>query len=84
MAGGLPISLMNVPAYQETSDRIKAMFATTDPVEARNIAHDLHIDYIYVDGLDRHDYPGVAKFDNSPEQFAPALKRGPVAVYQVR
>ncbi len=49
MAGGLPISLMNVPEYQATSARIEEMFATASPAEASAIAHALHIDYIYVD-----------------------------------
>jgi hypothetical protein len=84
MAGGLPISLMNVPAYQQTSDRIRTLFASPDPKEAQAIAHDLRIDYIYVDGLDRQRYPGTAKFDSSPDQFAPAFKRGAAAVYQVK
>jgi hypothetical protein len=84
MAGGLPISLMSVPAYQQTSDRIKGMFAATDPREASAIAHDLRIDYIYVDDLDRAHYPGAAKFDRSPEQFVAVFRRGAVGVYQVR
>jgi hypothetical protein len=84
MAGGLPISLMRVPEYQQTSDRVKAMFVTEDARGAWTIAHDLRIDYIYVDALDRARYPGTAKFDHSPEQFTPAFKRGPVGVYQVR
>jgi hypothetical protein len=84
MAGGLPISLMSVPAYQQSSDRIKAMFASFDSKAAQAIAHELHIDYVYVDGLDRDTYPGVIKFDNSPEQFVPAFKRGAVGVYRVQ
>jgi hypothetical protein len=84
MAGGLPISLMSVPAYQQSSDRIKAMFASFDSKAAQAIAHELHIDYVYVDGLDRDAYPGTIKFDNSPEQFVPAYKRGAVGVYRVQ
>jgi len=84
MAGGLPISLLNVPAYQQTSDRIKTMFETNDAKQAQTIARDLHIDYVYVDELDRQRYPGTAKFDSSPDQFAPTFKRGTVGVYQVK
>ena len=84
MAGGLPISLMRVPAYQQTSERVKEMFATADAAEAAAIAHDLGIDYIYVDALDRAMYPGADKFDHAPEQFTPEFRRGPVGVYLVR
>ena len=84
MAGGLPISLMNVPEYQATSARIEEMFATASPAEASAIAHALHIDYIYVDDDDRSRYSGVAKFDASPEQFSLGFRRGAVAVYIVK
>jgi hypothetical protein len=84
MAGGLPISLMSVPEYQQRSDRIREMFASPDSKAAQAIAHELHIDYVYVDGLDRDTYPGAIKFDSSPEQFVPAFKRGAVGVYRVQ
>ena len=84
MAGGLPISLMNVPAYQATTDRVRQMFSTPSPIEAAAIARELGIDYIYVDGLDRARYPGAAKFDTAPGQFAPAFRRGAVGVYAVK
>ena len=60
------------------------MFASNDAHEAASIAHDLRVDYIYVDALDRATYPGVEKFDRSPELFVSRFKRGPVAVYEVR
>lgn len=84
MAAGLPISLMNVPEYQATSSQVQQMFATSNVAEASAIAHHLRIDYIYVDGGDRGRYPGVAKFDTSPEQFPVGFRRGPVAVYVVK
>ena len=84
MAAGLPISLMSVPAYQQRSDLVKTMFASNDAHEAATIAHDLRVDYIYVDALDRATYPGVEKFDRSPDLFVSRFKRGAVAVYEVR
>jgi hypothetical protein len=84
MAGGLPISLINVPAYQATSSLVQQMFATSNAAEAAAIAHHLRIDYIYVDAADRARYPGAAKFDSSPEQFQVGFRRGPVAVYLVK
>ena len=75
---------MNVPEYQATSNQIQQMFATGSAAEASAIAHALRIDYIYVDGSDRARYPGVAKFDTSPEQFPVGFRRGPVAIYLVK
>ena len=84
MAGGLPISLMEVPAYRATSDLVRAMFAAKTPAEASAIAHQLRINYIYVDGLDRQAFGSVSVFDRAPELFPPVFRRGPVAVYLVQ
>ena len=84
MAGGLPISLMSVPAYQATTDRVRQLFATPDPIEASAIAHELGINYLYVDEGDRVRYAGVAKFDASPDLFPVRFRRGVVAVYAVK
>ena len=84
MAAGLPISLLSVPAYQQRSDLVKTMFASADAREAAAIAHDLHVDYVYVDALDRATYPGVEKFERSPDLFVARFKRGAVTIYEVR
>jgi hypothetical protein len=83
MAAGLPISLMRVPEYLATSERVKTMFATADAAGAAAIARSLGITYVYVDGLDRATYPGAEKFDRAPELFTPQFRRGPVGVYLV-
>jgi hypothetical protein len=84
MAAGLPISLMEVPAYRRTSERVQVMFATPRAQEAWDIAKALHIDYIYVDATDRAKYPETEKFDRSPELFQHVFRRGAVGVYRVR
>ena len=84
MAAGLPISLMRIPEYRERSETVRRLFETGDANEAWTLARGLHIDYIYVDELDRGQYPGAAKFDRAPEYFRPGYRRGPVAVYQVQ
>ncbi len=83
MAGGLPISLLNIPEYAERSDRIRAMYSTGDPVEAGNIARSLHVDYVYVDDVERRAYPDGVRFESSPD-FQKVFADGPVAVYRVR
>jgi hypothetical protein len=83
MAGGLPISLLNVPEYAERSDRIKAMYATKNADEAANIARSLRIDYVYVDEVERGAYKNGICFDASPA-FERVFEASPVAVYRVR
>jgi hypothetical protein len=83
MAGGLPISLLKIPDYDERSDRIRAMYSATSPAEAANVARSLRIDYVYVDEVERRAYPNGIRFDGS-EAFQKAFEEGPVAVYRVR
>ena len=83
MAGGLPISLLNIPEYAERSDRIRAMYATNNPAEAGNIAHALRIDYVYVDETERRAYANGIRFNGS-EVFEKVFEDGPVVVYRVK
>jgi len=83
MAGGLPISLLKIPEYDERSDRIRAMYSTTHAAEAADIARTLRIDYVYVDEVERHAYPTGIRFGESPV-FEKVFEEGPVAVFRVR
>jgi uncharacterized membrane protein len=83
MAGGLPISLLNIPEYAERSDRVRTMYSTSNPAEAENIAHSLRIDYVYVDEVERRAYPNGIRFDGA-KAFEKVFEDGPVAVYRVR
>jgi uncharacterized membrane protein len=83
MAGGLPISLLNIPEYRERSDRIQTMYSTSNPGEAADIARSLHVNYIYVDEVERRAYPNGIRFEDSPG-FQKVFDEGPVAVYRVR
>lgn len=84
MAAGLPISLINVPAYAGQSGRVREMYAGADATAAREIARQLGIDYVYVDATERAAYPAVAKFDAHPELFGVVFKNAEVSVYAVR
>jgi hypothetical protein len=83
MAGGLPISLLNIQEYAERSDRIRTMYSTSNPAEAENIAHSLRIDYVYVDEVERRAYASGIRFDGS-KVFEKVFEDGPVVVYRVR
>jgi uncharacterized membrane protein len=85
MAAGLPISLLPLPEYQERSDQVKATFSTARADEASDMAHRLHIDYLYVDETDIAAYPeGTRKFDEQPALFERVYANPTVRVYRVR
>ena len=46
MAAGLPISLMHVPAYDEKSEQVRLIYASTDADAAWRAAKQLRIDYL--------------------------------------
>jgi len=81
MAAGLPISLMHEPAYDTRSRSVQEIYASAEPERARGLARELGIDYLYVDGTDRANYAGVAKFDRRPDYFEPVFRNVEVTVY---
>jgi len=84
MAAGLPISLLKIPEYEARSEAVKFIYGCEDPKEAARIANSMRISYLYVDVTDRRAYPGVAKFDSSPQFFRSVFRSGDVGVYAVR
>jgi len=85
MAASLPRTLVKEPEYAQRSESVRRMYATSDAREASAIAHSLRIDYIWVDEVERRAYPaGAAKFDASPELFAPAFRNSEVTIYRVQ
>lgn len=84
MAGGLPISLMHVPDYDERSTEVQRIYAGPDAADSHRRAKALGIDYLYVDRVERAAYPEVAKFDAHPEYFQPVFRNTEVVVYALR
>jgi hypothetical protein len=86
MSAGLPISLINIPAYGERSDQVRAMYATTSAAEAARLARQLHIDYVYVDRTERRAFSrdAIDKFDKDPLEFVPVYRNAEVRIYGVR
>lgn len=84
MAAGLPPFLLNVPEYHEKSVLVQTMYSTTDAREAWTIAHTLHIDYVYMDGVERSVYPeGVGKFED-PRYFERVFGNEAATIFRVR
>jgi hypothetical protein len=85
MAAGLPISLVNIPDYQARSRKVRELYGTTDPEQAWTIAQDMHIDYVYVDEVERKAFgeAAIAKFDTSEAHFKPMYRHEDIAIYAV-
>jgi hypothetical protein len=85
MAAGLPISLLDAPAYHERSDRVHAILSTLGPVEAHAAARELGIDYLW---LDQDDAPTaaetIARFATRPDLFGAVFRRGEVVIFRVQ
>ncbi len=85
MAAGLPISLLPDPAYRDRSREVRAMFRSSDPARAHDIARELRIDYLWVDDNERRAYQsGIATIDAATGYFKPVFRNSEVAIYQVR
>ena len=88
MSAGRPISLLGGTTdgseYAERSAMVRTMYQTTDTRRAYDIARSFHIDYIWVDRIERGAFPaGVAKFDHAPEYFTRVFGNSEVAIYRV-
>lgn len=83
MSAGLPISLLPSPEYDEGSRQVQRIYRTTDPREAVELAKARHIDYLYIDEVDRAAYPeGMDKFRDTA--FERSYDRRGITILRVR
>ena len=85
MAAGLPISLVLQPYHRERTERVRRIYATPNVREAWAEARALHIDFLYLDAVDRtaHSALSIAKFDQAPDLFQRVFAQDDVRVYAV-
>jgi hypothetical protein len=85
MAAGMAYSLLQVPEFEQRSNRARAMYDTLNPDEAWAIAHELGVDYIYVDRREREAFSAASlgKFDTHPENFGRVFANAEVRIYGV-
>jgi hypothetical protein len=85
MAAGRPISLMNIPDYDERSRRAHRMYASKDAAAAAALARELRIDYIFVGPDEQRANPAgsVAKFASRPDLFSRVFANDRTAIYEV-
>ena len=85
MAAGLPISLLSTPDYAAGARKVQSILRARSANDAHQIARQLGIQYLWVDGDDRRVYgPGIAVLDAAPALFTPVFREGDVVVYGVR
>jgi hypothetical protein len=83
MSAGLPISLLPIPEYAEGSAQVQQIYRTSDPREARQLAKQRGIQYLYLDDEDRAAYPqGMEKFGSA--YFDRRYDAGGVTILRVR
>ena len=84
MAGGLPISLLRTPDYEERAAKADAMFAAA-PDDAWRLAHTLRVDYIYAGRVEQETFAtAVQAFNSRPDLFEPVFSNTEASVYRVR
>lgn len=85
MAAGLPISLLHQREYTVAAEHAHEMFTTPSGARACEIAHDLGIEYVYLDLIEKDALPpeGVNKFRTYPDCFRRGFKNAEVEIFAV-
>jgi hypothetical protein len=84
MAAGLPISLVLMPYHEIGARRMKEIYRSTDAKHAWLMAQANHIDFFYVDDVERRAYgTSLAKFDEAPACFQRVFHNADAQVYAV-
>ena len=85
MAAGLPISMIPLRPYQETSEHVRlGIFQAADAAEAHRTAQFLGIDYLLVGRPERTAYrPATTRMSERPDLFAQVFRNDAIAIYQV-
>jgi len=84
MAAGLAIPLVGWPKFEAASVQAQKIYTSPDVRQAWQLARDMGVNYIYLDGADRVAYPdGVRKFDADPNLFTKVFSNRDVALYAV-
>lgn len=85
MAAAKPISLMNIPEYDQRSRQVHRMYGGVDANAAALTARQLGIDYIFIGPAELKTNPpeGLAKFDGRPDLFRLTFANAGTRIYEV-
>ena len=86
MAAARPISLMNIPVYEERSRKAHRIYAERNAETAVRLARELGIDYIFIGPAEQRGNPAaaLAKFDNRADLFLPVFANAGTRIYEIR
>ena len=75
MAAGLPISLLESPAYHQRSQQVREIYTAKDPDSAWRTARALGIQFLYLGRVERTAFPGADQVLTSrPDRFVPVFQ----------
>jgi hypothetical protein len=85
MWAGLLISLLGDDEYRLRARLVREAYGTTDPDHAWEIFKKAHVQFVYVDAVERAAFTpaAMAKFGTAPRRFAPAFRNQEVVIYRV-
>ena len=85
MAAAKPISLMNIPAYDERSRKAHEMYRSVNPEAAAALARELGVDYIFIGPAEEKANPSerLATFDKQPALFRKVFANAKTRIYEV-
>ena len=86
MAAARPISLMNIPEYNERSRKAHRIYADRNAEAAARAARELGIDYIFIGPAEQHTNPAASleKFDARRDLYDPVFANGTTRIYALR
>jgi hypothetical protein len=86
MAAARPISLMNIPAYNERSRKAHRIYAERNADAAARLARELGIDYIFIGPAEQraNSAAALAKFGAHGNLYDPVFANGTTRIYALR
>jgi hypothetical protein len=84
MSAAIPPFLIYDDEYMERSKRVRAIYATADAAAAWEVARALHIDYIYLDEVERTTFGASLEKFGDTRYFELVFQNPAVTIYRVK
>ncbi|HSL21580.1 MAG TPA: hypothetical protein VK886_08590 [Vicinamibacterales bacterium] len=85
MAAGLPISMVPLAKYEQASERIRAIYQTTDASATYDRALLERLDYLVLGAPERYAYPALEPaLKARPDLFVRVFGNGELTIYRLR
>jgi uncharacterized membrane protein len=85
MIAGLPISLLESPAYHQRSQRVREIYTASDAETAWRIARELEIRFLYLGRVEQTAYPRIVQvLTGAGDRFIPVFQNRDALVLAVQ